>query len=126
MKSLVELVNEATVNEAEGTPLNLITKYLDAYTVIGGEKIGSAKNRRHSYLVVCKKKSDIKNICTGIWSIVAEWQGRDKPEENCIKYMTSMWENAWDSRKDNKEVKIPFELFVDESENKEYGASQEW
>lgn len=111
MKSLAEIIKEAKVSN-----LDLITKYLDAYTVVGGEKSGPSKNRRISYSVICKTRSDIKNICTGIWSIIAEWQGRDKPEENCIKYMTAMWESAWDSQKDTKEISIPFDLYGDESE----------
>lgn len=125
MKSLVEVVDEAVVNEGNKSVLDLINKYLDPYTVIMGGKIGSAKIRRRNYLVVCKRRADIKEVCKGIWSIIAEWQGRDKPEENCIKYMTALWESAWDSQKDTKEVKIPFDLFDDEAENKEYGVSKD-
>lgn len=112
MKSILEYITESKPNK-----LDLITKYLDRYTVEGGELIGNSANRRYSYFVVCKNKSDVKDICTAIWSIIAEWQGKDKPEEGCIKYMTAMWEAAFS--KGVKQVKIPFELFVDQSE--EYG-----
>lgn len=112
MKSLLEVITE----QHKASKLDLISKYLDAYTVIGGEKTGPSKNRRISYSVVCKSKSNIKDICTGIWSIIAEWQGRDKPEQDCIKYMTAMWESAWDSQEGTKEIRIPFDLYEDESE----------
>lgn len=64
----------------------------------------------------CNSINDVADICKGIWSIIAEWQEQDKPEEECIKYMTGMWKAAFSSNQDAsgkeaKFVRIPFEIY---------------
>lgn len=116
MKSLSSLVNEVASDPKHNTDknsiLSLITKYLDAYEVEGGEHLGHGATARRSYLVKCTNINDVEDICKGIWSIIAEWQGRDKPEESCIKYMTAMWKAAFKANeKEAKFVRIPFEIY---------------
>jgi len=121
MKSLVEHVLESeashpAMHTEKNSKLALITKYLDKYEVEGGEHIGHGMLARTSYLVKCTSPNDVEDICRGIWSVIAEWQGRDKPEESMIKYMTSMWKNAFLAQNDGHQkkasfVRIPFEIY---------------
>lgn len=65
----------------------------------------------------CNSINDVADICKSIWSIIAEWQGQEKPEEECINYMTVMWKGIFNG--DMKVggnpkatyVMIPFEIY---------------
>lgn len=99
MQSIIEYLNEAKKSD-----LDLLTYYLDSYTVIdGGEtnriKIDDKTVVSKKYTVVCKKKSDIKDIVSRIKDLYTE-RGNDGFDEEVgdefFEDMQDMYEKQWD------------------------------
>lgn len=100
MQSIIEYLNEAKKSD-----LDLITYYLDPYTIISsgkpnriqmdGETVVSKK-----YTVVCKRKSDIKDIVSRIKDLYTE-RGNDGFDEEVgdefFEDMQDMYEKQWDA-----------------------------
>lgn len=99
MQSIIEYLNEAKKSD-----LDLLTYYLDSYTVIdGGEtnriKIDDKTVISKKYTVVCKRKSDIKDIISRIKDLYTE-RGNDGFDEEVgdefFEDMQDMYEKQWD------------------------------
>ncbi len=97
MKSLLTLINETKMH-----PMDVITKYLDAYIVgTDGHPEKTTDPTTHKtklkyrYTVTCKRKSDIKDICDNIEKAYNEY-GQEIPDSNYFKRLREMHEKAWD------------------------------
>lgn len=99
MQSIIEYLNEAKKSD-----LDLLTYYLDSYTVIDdGEtnriKIDGETVVSKKYTVVCKRKTDIKDIVSRLKDLYAERGNGGFDEEvgdEFFEDMQDMYEKQWD------------------------------
>lgn len=99
MQSIIEYLNEAKKSD-----LDLLTYYLDSYTVIDGGnpnriKIDDETVVSKKYTVVCKRKSDIKDIVSRIKDLYTERGNAGFDEEvgdEFFEDMQDMYEKQWD------------------------------
>lgn len=99
MQSIIEYLNEAKKSD-----LDLVTYYLDPYTILGGGKPNRIQMDGETvvskkYTVVCKRKSDIKDIVSRLKDLYTE-RGNDGFDEEVgdefFDDMQDMYEEQWD------------------------------
>lgn len=110
------------LNEGKKTALELITDYLDPYTVINdGESINLQIDGEtviaKKYAVVCSKKSDIKDILKRIKELYVARENNGinkKVGDESFDSMQNMYEKEWDedpADEKSRVIYISFYLF---------------